>query len=108
VSEYIDAEGGGYFYKMLAKKMKADVEYKLVKPSVYEATFYLNFAPPMKFPMRFDQPYQYKSPAGSEVQSVAKYRSMLDDIFVNTKVKIQEFWILFENFRAKIIFLFTL
>jgi len=84
VSEYIDAEGGGYFYKMFAKKMKADVEYKLVKPSVYEATFYLSFAPPMKFPMRFDQPYQYKSPAGSRVQSVAKYRSMLDDIFVNT------------------------
>jgi len=85
VSDYIDAEGGGYFYKMFAKKMKADVEYKLVKPSVYEATFYLSFAPPMKFPMRFDQPYQYKSPAGSKVQSVAKYRSMLDDIFVNTK-----------------------
>jgi len=85
VSEYIDAEGGGYFYKMFAKKMKADVEYKLVKPSVYEATFYLSFAPPMKFPMRFDQPYQYKSPAGSKVQSVAEYRKILDDIFVNTK-----------------------
>ena len=88
VSEYIDAEGGGYFYKMFAKKMKADVEYKLVKPSVYEATFYLSFAPPMKFPMRFDEPYHYKSPAGSKVQSEAKYRSMLDDIFVNTKVKL--------------------
>jgi len=85
VSEYIDAEGGGYFYKMFAKKMKADVEYKLVKPSVYEATFYLSFAPPMKFPMRFDKPYQYKSPAGSKVQSVAQYRKMRDDIFVNTK-----------------------
>ena len=93
---------------MLAKKMKADVEYKLVKPSVYEATFYLSLVPPMKFPMRFDQPYQYKSPAGSEVQSVAKYRSMLDDIFVKTKVKKQKFRILLENFCSKIKFYFIL
>ena len=88
VSEYIDAEGGNYFYTKFAKTLKADVEYSLIAPNVYESIFVFksSFVPKMRFPMRLDQPYQHKSPSGDNVQSVAKYRQELDDIFVSTKV----------------------
>ena len=71
---------------MFAKKMKADIEYNMIEPNVYESTFHLGFAPAMKFPLRFDQPYEHKSPTGDKVVSVAEYRPGFDDIIAKTKV----------------------
>ncbi|CAG5102125.1 Oidioi.mRNA.OKI2018_I69.chr1.g154.t1.cds [Oikopleura dioica] len=85
VAEYIDAEGGSIFYKMFAKKMKCDIEYNKIEPNVYQSTFYLTIGPPMKFPLRFDQPYQHKSPTGDQVVSVAEFRPGFNDIIAKTK-----------------------
>lgn len=86
MSEYIDAEDGPTFYKMFAKKMTADLEYTLVDLNVYTTTFYVSWMPPLKYPMRLDQPYEHKSPSGDPVTSVAQFRPEFDDIFVNTQV----------------------
>jgi hypothetical protein len=87
VSEYIDAENGSMFYKMFAKKMEADVEYELLEPEVYRSTFYVSWMPlPLEYPLRFDQPYEYKSPIGDMVTSKAQYRPEFNDILVNTQV----------------------
>ena len=87
MSEYIDAENGSMFYKMFAKKMEADVEYELLEPEVYRSTFYVSWMPlPLKYPLRLDEPYEYKSPIGDMVTSEAKYRSEFNDFLVNTQV----------------------
>jgi len=87
VSEYIDAENGSMFYKIFAKKMEADVEYELLEPDVFKSTFYVSWMPiPLEYPLRFDEPYEYKSPNGEWVTSKAQYRNEFNDIFVNTQV----------------------
>jgi len=75
------------FYKIFAKKMEADVEYELLEPDVFKSTFYVSWMPiPLEYPLRFDEPYEYKSPIGDWVTSKARYRKEFNDIFVNTQV----------------------